>query len=315
MKSKRNLALALGLTASLSATGLSVPGDGARVCQPWILGPEPYLQAVARTATHCAEPPERCAAPPGGSVVEYRWPADTTGRGARLDLLRGIHPMFTLPFEDERVRLVAGWLYGPDRWHMAADFGINGRETFVVRAAAPGRVIFLGWDGFSGNTVILSHDAGGDHDAYRTIYMHLRGGAAHDCASSWDVSVKGAPPGSPILARYKEQLDQTGCSALPEKRSPDPRFWGTEREAMNLRLLNRVVTTGAVLGWAGDTGPGGFATKDDPNVHLHVFFARRDPINGAWVLFDPWGIYNEAGCYPSRGQAPSADRAYPSAWR
>jgi hypothetical protein len=223
--------------------------------------------------------------------------------------------MFTLPFEDEHVRLMAGWLYRPDRWHMAADFGINGRESFVVRAAAAGRVIFLGWDGFSGNTAILSHDAGGEGDAYRTIYMHLRGGAAHDCASSWDVSVKRAPPGSPLLAGYKEQLDRTGCSLLPGERSPDPRFWGTEREAINLRLLNREVTAGAVLGWTGNTGPGGFATKDEPNVHLHVFFARRDPMDGAWVLFDPWGIYNEVGCYPSRAQAASADRAYPSAWR
>lgn len=315
MRPSRTLLLALGLVAGLCdcrVAGQSVP---ALICQPRVLGPEPYLQTVARTATHCAEVPERCTAPPPESVVEYRWPSGDGGREARLDLLRSVQRLFVLPFQDERVRLLSGWLYAADRWHMAADFGIDGRESFVVRAAAAGQVIFVGWDGFSGNTVILSHDAAGERDAYRTLYMHLRGGAAHDCASSWRESVRRAPPASPLVAAYKAQLERSGCSELPETRSPDPRFWGTDRDILDPRLLGREVAAGSVLGRAGDTGPGGFATADDPNVHLHVFFVRRDPGDGAWILFDPWGVYNEAGCYPLRIDEAVAGRAFPSAWR
>jgi hypothetical protein len=176
-------------------------------------------------------------------------------------------------------------------------------------------VIFAGWDGFSGNTVIVSHDVGGEDDAYRTVYMHLRNGAAHDCAFSWSVSVSGAPQGSPMLAAYEAQLERTGCSENPTKRRLDPRFWGTDNDTLEPGLLGRQVTAGAVLGKAGDTGPGGFATAADPNVHLHVFYARRDQQDGAWVLFDPWGVYGVASCYPRGVSTGKTAEGFPSAWK
>jgi hypothetical protein len=213
------------------------------------------------------------------------------------------------------VRLVAGWLYEPGRWHMAIDYGIDGTKSFAVRAAAAGRVIFVGWDGFSGNTVIVSHDVGRERDAYRTVYMHLRNGATGDCTSSWSQSVSHAPQGSPMLAAYKAQLEQTGCLENPSGRRLDPRFWGTDKDTLEPDLLGRQVAAGALLGRAGDTGPGGFPTAADPNVHLHVFYARRDQRDGAWVLFDPWGVYGVASCYPRGVSSTRSAEGFPSAWK
>lgn len=307
------LAFALvGLVASRTPGAVQQATTAA--CAPEILGPQPYEQRIARTATHCRLAPNRCGAAKEEDVA-YVWPASGDPPAPKRALLRGVAPIFTQPFRDARVRLWAGWLYAPGRWHMAADYGIDGDESFEARAAAPGRVVFAGWDGFSGNTVVISHDQGGEMDAYRTISMHLRDGAAHDCAASWRESVARAPQGSPLLASYKAQLEQTGCTADPAKRRPDPRFWGTERQTLALGLLGRRVNTGDSLGWAGDTGPGGFATRENPNVHLHVFFARRDPADGAWVLFDPWGIYGEPTCYPQDLADKSARGGFPSAWK
>jgi hypothetical protein len=43
---------------------------------------------------------------------------------------------------------------------------------------------------------------------------------------------------------------------------------------------------------AGDTGPGGKrgAGTGATNIHLHVFFARKDPSDDKWYFFDPYGI-------------------------
>ena len=65
-------------------------------------------------------------------------------------------------------------LYSPGKWHHAIDFSRSDGGTFGVLAAS-GRVIHIGWDWWSGNTIIVSHDVGGGvKDAYRTVYMHLR---------------------------------------------------------------------------------------------------------------------------------------------
>ena len=51
--------------------------------------------------------------------------------------------------------------------------------------------------GRSGNTIVVSHNINGGVDNYRSIYVHLRDGATHDCALSWSVS----------LARYPGETD------------------------------------------------------------------------------------------------------------
>jgi hypothetical protein len=303
--------LIVNFSAPLTASAATSP-SGA--CHPEVLGPEPYEQRVTATPLHCSKPAGQCGGNREESVA-YVWPAKPLTRAPRIAFLKAVMPFLSPPVDDPAVRLLAGWLYEPGRWHMATDYGIDGTTSFTALAAAPGRVIFVGWDGFSGNTVIVSHDVGGAHDAYRTIYMHLRNGATHDCASSWSESVSRAPQGSPMLAAYKAQLERTGCSEVPSARRPDPRFWGTDNDRMALDLLGQQVTAGAVLGKAGDTGPGGFATAEDPNVHLHVFFARRAPPDSAWVLFDPWGVYGVPSCYPSGVSRGRSAQEFPSAWK
>jgi len=305
------LSLAVGIAESRARRiGPSSPAE----CRAEVLGPEPYEQRVAATRTHCALPPERCGEVHEKSVA-YRWPAEGDSRAVRIALLQSVKPLFTAPVAESPVHLLAAWLYEPGRWHMAADYGIDGAQSFEARAAAPGKVIFVGWDGFSGNTVIVSHDTGGVPDAYRTVFMHLRNGARHDCTASWDESVRQAPQGSPMLAAYKAQLERTGCGAKASDRHPDPRFWGSEADVMTPNLLGRSVKAEDVLGRAGDTGPGGFATAENPNVHLHVFFARRDASDGAWILFDPWGVYGIPSCYPSGTPKGRSLQGFPSAWK
>lgn len=306
---------ALLLVVASGKETLSTPAASrSEACLAQVLGSAPYEQRIAATSLHCSKPAEQCGSSHEKSVA-YAWPAEPGSGVPRYALLRGVTPVLSPPVEDARVRLLAGWLYEPGRWHMAADFGINGRQSFAAYAAATGRVIFVGWDGFSGNTVIVSHDSGGERDSYRTVYMHLRSGATHDCVSSWSESVSRAPQGSPLLAAYKAQLERTGCSEEPSVRRLDPRFWGSEKDSLDPHLLGRQVLVGTILGQAGDTGPGGFATLEDPNIHLHVFFSRRDPADGAWVLFDPWGVYGVPSCYPQGVSKGRSAQGFPSAWK
>jgi len=310
----QRLFLAVLLLTSARLTSAAPPASPGSACKPEVVGPEPYEQKVAATSLHCSKPAEQCSGNHEGSVA-YTWPADPKTHAPRTALLESVAAFLSPPVQEPQVRLLSGWLYEPGRWHMAMDYGIDGAQSFTAHAAAAGRVVFVGWDGFSGNTVIVSHDVGGVRDAYRTISMHLRDGAAHDCASSWNESVRQAPQGSPMLAVYKSQLERTGCTENPKARKPDPKFWGTDKDTLTPDLLGRQINAGAILGKAGDTGPGGFATMENPNVHLHVFYARRDPADGAWVLFDPWGVYGVASCYPAGVSRGKSAQGFPSAWK
>jgi len=101
----------------------------------------------------------------------YRWPVDTDGS---LRFIRHTavqfsgHPSFTLPFSDTAVKMTGAWRYGNLGYHHALDFS-NGTPSFQVRSMAAGVVKFVGWDNWSGNTVVVSH-AG---DTWRTIYSKL----------------------------------------------------------------------------------------------------------------------------------------------
>src|SRR5258708_2840649 len=128
-----------------------------------------------------------------GDNTGYHWPVDTdpaTGeKYARLSALEFSAAPFTLPFSDTSVKRWNGWLYGPGSWHHAVDYAIDLNQSFKVEAAADGKVIFIGWDSWSGNTIVVSHDFGGVQDAFRTIYMHIRNRPAHDCATGWSVTL------------------------------------------------------------------------------------------------------------------------------
>ena len=51
-------------------------------------------------------------------------------------------------------------------------------------------------------------------------------------------------------------------------------------------------------------------------MHLHIFFARKDPTNNEWYLIDPYGIYGPPDCYPANFSDPISGCArYPITWK
>jgi len=294
------------------------PGSCSNVCANQLILPPPdyYDYGVTRTATHCPGLPGSCTVP--GNDVFYRspWYEEDGQRFVRLSAVNIEHQIFTLPFTDAGM-WHNGWLYSPGSWHMAIDY-LNG-ANFNVRAAAPGRVIHIGWDWWSGGTVVVSHDVPGDVDRYRTIYMHLLNGAEPDCARAWSETVPLLS--SPTLEEYQTYLANTNCNENGSG-TPDSTHWGTNSDVIDMSLLGEVVQRGEVLGKAGSTGPGGcgcIPSGSGPNHHLHIFFAHRDPTDDRWYLFDPYGIYGPRECYPSRDDASAGPFAtscarYPVAW-
>jgi len=210
------------------------------------------------------------------------------------------------------------WRYGNGTWHHAGDYMRDDQKTFRVRASAPGRVIFIGWDSpthWSGNTMIVSHDVGGVQDAYRTIYMHLRNGPANDCDAAWSKTIPTLSGNN--LAKYTEHLTATKCTQNVATRNPTAEHWGKESERIDMSLLGNTVARGAPLAWAGNTGPGGKMGPGTPNTHLHIFWARRDPTNNRWYFVDPYGIYALPTCYPVgiTDALTSACARYPIGWQ
>jgi hypothetical protein len=296
-------------------------------CQNQVVMPTgSYNYGITRTSEHCPGLPGTCGTPGAGDVVYYRWPCltfDGSQRFARMSALTfNDAPLFTLPFSDTAVKQRGPWLYSPGSWHHAIDFSRDDRASFPVHAAAAGRVIFIGWDSWSGNTMVISHDSGGTKDVFRTIYMHLRNGPAHDADQSWNVTVPTLT--EPRLSQFKNYLKSTGCPKGGPY-TPKPEFWGTDADKINANLLGTHVAAGAVIGHAGCTGPGGCGCTDDKatwtwgggvNTHLHIFFARRDSTDNEWYFIDPYGIYASGSCYPGLNtpiQTPCA--RYPIAWK
>jgi hypothetical protein len=223
--------------------------------------------------------------------------------------------IFDLPFDDPKVNHNGTWLYSPGSWHHAIDFLRPDHKTFKVLASAPGHVIFSGYDAWSGNTVIISHEAGGKKDAYRTIYMHLRNGPDTDCDAGWNDAVpalkdavtnakpKDKAAAQAALDKYTTFLANTGCTEKASSRHLDAAYWGTSSEKLIAGLLDTDVKGGAQLGWAGSSAPGSCGCEGDtqptqPNVHLHLFTAYKDAAQ--WYFTDPWGIYSTPDCYPAK---------------
>ena len=274
-----------------------------------------YNYGITRTATHCDGLPETCGQPVAGQKVFYRFPVDVDAgvRYARLSAIEHDDQFLTLPFSDQMVKRRGIWRYSNGGWHHAADYSRDDSATFQILACAPGRVVHVGWDTWSGNTVIVSHDVGGVQDSYRTIYMHLRNGALSDCHSAWTQSVPALS--EPERSEYIQHLNETGCPQFGN-RTPDPAHWGTTQQVIP-SILNQQVDRGAFLGWCGNTGPGGKRGTGGPNTHLHVFFCRRDPADNRWYFFDPYGVYAVPGCYATGVTEASVGPCarYPTAWK
>ena len=252
-----------------------------------------------------------------GHDTVYHWPVDQFGsdKYVRLSALQFTAAPFVLPFSNPSVKRWNGWLYSPGKWHHAVDYAIDLNQTFEIKAAAPGKVLFVGWDNWSGNTVVISHKVGGTADAFRTIYMHMRNGPAGDCAKAWSNTVPNVS--GDALTTFKAHLAATGCSEAVATRHPTAANWGTNAQIIAV-AVNQQVTAGKVLGWAGDTGPGGNGSNNaSTNTHLHVFFAVRDPSNNQFYFLDPYGISGIPSCYPTAttGSTGGICARYPIAWK
>ena len=282
-----------------------------------------YNYAITATDLHCEGERGRCPKAPFGAVVEYHWPCLTDSGSQRVVRLSAVDlsepPIFTLPFSESTINQTQGWRYGNGQWHYALDFSTGDGSSFPVRAAADGTLIHLGWDDWSGNTAVISHDAGGRTDAYRTIYMHLRNGPLADATNSWARTVPLLS--APELGQFTTFLTNTGCPQTGQ-RNPDPTYWGTDDDRLDFGLIGAQVSRGQIIGQAGLTGAGGcgclstsWMAGGGPNTHLHIFFARRDPTDGRWYVIDPYGIYAQQACYPPYGTDITAYcPRYPSAW-
>lgn len=290
-------------------------------CLNSISGGRGYNRKINVTDLHCAGTPDRCSQPRragADTTVGYRRPVRTID-DREYPILSMVYPrdqIFTLPFTDGGVDFSAAWIYGGGSHHYAVDYSKDsGKKTFDIKAAAPGRVIYVGWQWNSGNTVVISHDVGNRKDAYRTVYMHLRNGKTTDCTLSWSRSVRPMRNDDDgRLDDYIEYLEDSGC---PETgvRKPDSDMWGSDTDKIP-DILGKTVKRGDKLGKAGNTGPGGKLGGSGPNHHLHIKFAQRNPDDGRWYLFDPYGVYATPGCYPEDvdGKLGGCAR-YPTVWR
>jgi hypothetical protein len=320
---------------NLRLTSLEIyPGSCESGCSNQVLMPDnpatpwkdTYNYGITATATHCKGAPGTCSAPAPGDMVFYRWPCiDSSGvnRYVRLSALYFDGAPFSIPFSDQAVKRRGTWLYSPGSWHHAIDLSRDDADTFQVKAAAAGQVIFIGWDWWSGNTIVISHDSGSVKDAFRTIYMHLRNGPIHDSDASWNQTIPNL--NEPGLSQYKHYLQATGCPQTGP-RNPNPTYWGTDAQKIDPSLLGKDVAAGAPLAWAGCTGPGGCGCTNSSagwtwgggvNTHLHIFFAHRDPSDNEWYFIDPYGIYGPPTCYPTNLTDPITSHCarYPNAWK
>ena len=286
-------------------------------------GRDTYNYGVKASTTHCEGKPGTCPIPAPGDVVYYRWPNLKIGTTYWLRnsvLFDAKDRIFTLPFKDAASDMHHnGWLYSPGSWHHALDYSKTGPTTFDIKAAAPGKVIYIGWDNWSGNTMVISHNVGLKTDVYRTIYMHLQNGPTNDCDKAWTQTVPTLTGAT--LTNYKAYLNGTGCPLDKTQRNPTVANWGLASQKINMALLNTNVTAGQHIAWAGSTGPGGCGCADDgttnANTHLHIFYAHRDPVDNKWYFFDPYGIYSDPTCYPTavNGAITTTCARYPIAWK
>jgi murein DD-endopeptidase MepM/ murein hydrolase activator NlpD len=253
--------------------------------------------------------------PPCSADVYYREPSDKVGDKkyeVRSSAIKNGEGIFTLPFDNWFVERHEPWVYNSNKTHRAIDYEIgDGWESFEVRAAAPGTVVFMEYRWWSGNTMVVSHDGENEDNLYRTIYMHIRNGAENDCLDALNTSipnliqaVKDGKRTQNQLDDYKDHLEETGCNR--KQMDLDANFWGTDHQTVKVKEGD-IVDRGQMLAWAGNTGPGGkrgVGEPNVPNVHLHIFFAKRDLTNDEWYMIDPYGIYGKKDCYPERPDDP-----------
>ncbi len=289
---------------------------------PATAGRDGYDYGITAGPIHCAGNPSSCPAPSPGDVVYYSWPNLKIGTeyyARNSAVYDAKDQIFTLPFKTASSSLWHNsWLYSPGSFHHAIDYQRNDKATFEIDAAAPGKVIHIGWDWWSGNTMVISHDAGGKQDAYRTIYMHLQNDPNADCERAWTQTIPNFNAAD--KATYSAYLNNTGCPEAKAFRNPKQAWWGLASQKIDMSLLGTNVAAGKRIAYSGSTRPGGCGCMTGgagPNTHLHIFFAHRDPVDNKWYFFDPYGIYADPSFYPAAvdGSINKACARYPISWK
>ncbi len=199
---------------------------------------ETYNYGINTGSLYCEGIPGSCPQPAAGKVY-YCWPNLQIGSNyyaRNAVIFDAKDQLFTLPFNESAGSMWHNvWLYSPGSWHHAIDYQRNDKATFRVTAAAPGKVIYIGWDTWSGNTIVISHDAGGKKDVYRTIYMHLQNGPSNDCDKAWTQTVPTLS--GTQLSTYETYLNSTGCPLTKSQCNPDPAYWGKSTQKIDITLL------------------------------------------------------------------------------
>lgn len=130
--------------------------------------------------------------------------------------------------------------------HCALDYS-QGSTTFAIKAMAAGTVIFVGWDNWSGNSVVVSHFS----DTWRTLYMHVRDGPLNDCKKAREVTLPWLAADSKEKTDYQEYLTTSGCTSTYDK--IDETYWGKNADKIPV-TQGQTVTRGQTVAWAGNTG-------------------------------------------------------------
>ena len=134
-----------------------MPDDPAT---PWQDG---YNYGIPATTLHCKGAPGSCPPLSGTYCVRHRWPGTLDGgdRYIRLSALAVSDKFLTLPSPIPPWSAGASGVTVTGGWHHAGDYSRDDVKTFKVLSSAAGKVIYIGWDAWSGNTLIVSHDVGG----------------------------------------------------------------------------------------------------------------------------------------------------------
>lgn len=245
-----------------------------------------------------------------------------------------------LPFTDETVKPLTGWMYAENARHNAIDY-IGTKGSFAVRAVADGKVIWVGYNPSPGNVVIIEHPGSGRPGSYgfRVIYHHLRNGRDNDIALAratlkcsalynlgWDKPDKATMEENPVkyIQQYQADADQAAqiLSWRPTDRAGQAKQaaqvaeiearWGTNDQKISVKVGDRV-KAGQQIGWAGRTG------FDCASIHLHIMFARpATHVVGVnkqllWTLFDPYGLYAlPLSCYLSPNPSGKGKHQHPA---
>lgn len=310
----------------VETTSSSIHDPNAALCQD----PVDMVNPVLVTGNGVETIPGCCG---GTRLDQLHNSLDVYSNSASESFVRSLRPKMQLfaphgtPFSQSEVYISTGWVRGPRHacpapyqsslctdGHGAIDYikTASGDPSFQVRAVAAGQVISIERNEDEGNTVVIEHTAP-DGTRYRSIYVHLRNGARHDCLAAKADAADDSDG-------YRKYMDKQICPdpAHGIAGNLDPLYWGTEAQTLHVGLGD-IVQARQFIADGGNTGRGAIGRSIDgngniggTNVHLHLYFAVFHPgigqagTNAQWIVVDPYGVYGyvSGNCYDAAANTP-----------